>query len=69
MKFITILAIIFLVLFLLRILGVLFGKRSERTKMIINYLNSNGHNIYYDHLKFPVIGSLVCIAWLVSLYF
>jgi len=69
MKFITILSIVFLFLFMVRILCVIFIPQDPKDEMLIKYAEALGYNPYYDALKIPFIGSLVCIAWLISLYF
>ena len=55
-----------LVLCLIRIGGIIFGSRDEQEKVLIKHAEKLGINLIVEALKLPVIGVIICIAWLIS---
>lgn len=67
-KFITILAWVFLVLSLIRILAVLFLPKNEIEQFLIKQAEMYGRDLIVEIIRVPIIVFIICFTWIISIY-
>ena len=67
--FLTVVAVVFLILTSTRIYFLLFGKMSEVEKLAIKMAETYGYDPVAGALKLPAIVWIVCLCWIVSRFF
>jgi len=66
--FVTILAYIFTVVCLVRILAVTFADRTVVEQAVLDTAKSMGQNIIFDTIKLPALVLIVCVVWIITTF-